>query len=165
MSKVRSQSLHLAIREQFTSPNVLLYQDMGSTILYSSSPADITALGYNFSNVTGLNIHTMSKEQLVWSLDNSDRSISVLALYNSISGNQVKCWLWYEGDTVLQFDGVMDEWQTKGQRVMFRATPAAIRSVRFPIDQVEFGTLNHVPAPGTVIRWGQQSIIIEAEQV
>jgi hypothetical protein len=163
MARSLSAGLQAATAKQFTNPIYLVSQDMGTTTLYSSTRELINYDGHDFLATLGLAVDSISNDQVSWSLDNSDRAVSVLGLLNDVGGNLVDVYLHYEGETLGRFTGVLDEWTIKGQRVYFVATSAAALGQRFPNARAENGTFNHLPAPGTKIMWGQQAIILEAE--
>ena len=158
-----TSGLEASVSAKFTDPVFLVSQDMGASVLYDSSREQITWLGQNYLATLGLRVENINRDSLDWSLDNSDRSVSVLGLTNDVGGNAVTAWLYYGGQAVTRFTGVIDSWQTSGQRVVFQATSQASKEQKFPNERFENGTFNHLPAPGTNIQWGLQTVILESE--
>lgn len=163
MSRTITGPMAVALAKQFTNPVYLITQDFGASIVRSSTREFIDYAGNDYVITTGARVESFSADRFAWSLDNSDRGISVLALGNDVGGNDVTLELYYEGEAVTLFVGVLDEWHTQGQRVVFSATSQAAKQQRFPNERAINGTFNHLPAPGSNIQWGQQSVILEQE--
>jgi hypothetical protein len=158
-----SGPLVTAIGKQFTNPIHLVKQDMGASVIYSSTRELIDYAGDDYLATNGMEVDSLGADVVSWSLDNSDRAISILALANDVGGNAVEVFLHYEGETIPVFTGVLDEWVTRGPRTYFRATSQAARFQKFPNERAELGIFNHLPAPGTNIQWGQQTVILQSE--
>ena len=158
-------ALTTAINKKFTNPIQMIAQDMGANVIYSSTQGLIDYDGQDYLGTTGAQVHQISNNTFSWSLDNSDRAYSVMALANDVGGNTVTLFMHYDGETIVRFTGVIDEWNTQGQRIMFRATSQASRLQKFPNERAENGVFNHLPPPGSSILWGLQTIILESEPV
>ncbi len=153
------------LAKRFTQPIYLVKQDMGASFIYSSSRELINYAGNNYLGSLGLAVENINNLAVTWSIDNSDRAVTALALNNAVGGNAVSVYLHYEGETILRFEGVLDEWYTQGQRVVFVATSAGARAQKFPNERAELGVFNHLPPAGTSITWGRQTIHLEAEDI
>ncbi len=164
MAKTLTGGMTTNIAKKFTNPVCLVAQDMGAAIIRSSS-RELIDYGGNDYSPNGCEIGGISNDSFTWSLDNSDRAISIMALANDVGGNLVTLYLDYEGETITRFIGVIDEWFTQGQRVVFKATSQAAKKQTFPNERAENGTFNHLPAAGSNIMWGQQSIILQPETI
>ena len=162
MPRSLTAGLQASTAKQFTNPIHLITQDMGASVIRSSTRELIDFLGNDY-NPNGAAVETYSEDSFSWSLDNSDRSISIMALGNDVGGNTVSMGIYYEGEFQELFTGVIDEWFTRGQRVIFRATSQAAKQQKFPGDRAENGVFNHLPTAGSNIMWGQQSIILSSE--
>ena len=121
-----------ATSKQFTNPIYLIEQDMGASVVRSSTRELIDFGGDDYVPLNGAAVEAISGDKLTWSLDNSDRAISIMALGNDVGGNDVTLYLHYEGNTITRFTGVIDSWITRGQRVVFVATSAAAKKAKIP---------------------------------
>lgn len=165
MARGLTAGMVTATSKRFTNPIYLIEQDMGAAILRNSTREQISHGGNDYLTNQGLAVENISNDGCVWSLDNSDRSVSILALGNSVGGLVVNVYLHYEGETITRFTGVIDEWHTQGQRVVFTATSQAAKQQKFPNERAELGTFNHLPPAGTTLTWGRQTITIQSEEI
>lgn len=157
-------NLQAATEQTFTDPIWLVELDLGGSIIRASSREEITWNALTWQE-QGLAVHQVTNDALEVSLDNSDLSISLLALANDIQGNDMKAWLHYGGYAELRFTGVMDAWDTdpNNYRVLFQGSSTAAKQGRFPPDVISEGIWNHLPPVGTVIMAGDQPITLESE--
>lgn len=164
MSRTLTGAMLTAIAKQFTSPVFLIAQDIGGVTLYHSTREQISYGGDIYQATTGAALESLTSDTIEWSLDNSNRAISVQALGGLVSGSAVAVRLYYEGEATDPFEALIDSWQTSGQRVYFSAKSAASRQQRFPNERVQNGVFNHLPPAGTVLKVGGQGIILQPDR-
>jgi hypothetical protein len=157
-------NLKTATQQQITEPIWLVECDMGATVLRASGRETLTWNSQTWDQDLGLEMMQVTPDMVEFSLDNSDRSVSLLCLGNQVKGNSVAAWLYYQGYAQARFTGVLDDWETDARqdRVKFYGSSVAAKAGKFPPDIISEGLWNHLPPPGTIIVAGSQPIILES---
>lgn len=151
-----------SIAATITDPVYLFKIDLGSQFVYASSRESIV-YDTNTYNTLGARLNSISATRVQFTLPNYDRSISALAFTGQIQTNEATVYLYYDGEVVAAFSGVLDAPQCSGDynSVVFTASDIYAPISRWPYERMTAPDFNYMPAVGTIVRLGSTELALK----
>lgn len=159
MPRTLGGSLGTAITQPITSPGYLVYLGFDPVLRYSTRET-VSYGGYSWTGEVGAQVAAVSEAAAQITLRNTDLSASSLVLNNVLADIQCVIYKRYGADAALLFDGYLDG-ATVGERVTLNAKAMATAR-KVPNKYITYPTFNFLIPPGTQIRWGLDTITLEA---
>lgn len=112
--------------------------------------------------VPGVTVESVSAAQASFSLRNEDSSISALVLTQPLDAVQVRILAWYAGEAEEIHVGVLDGAPQISDPV--RLSSRGHRGVpMYPVDRISAPEFPRITPAGTVIRWGNDQLVLEVQ--
>lgn len=148
-----------AIALPVTEPGYLVYLGFDQALRHSTRKS-LSWGGYAWTGGLGTRVASVTDLAASLELRNSDLSASALVLGNRLADIPCEIYALYDGDAVLLFSGYLDAARV-GERVTLTARAMSLAR-KVPNRYITYPTFNHLVAPGTQIRWGLDTITLEA---
>ena len=160
MTRVVSATITTAIGKKITQPAYLVELHFSPVMRFASHQQ---TTWNDEAWYTGVSVGEVSAMEANFALRNVDNSLSALVLTQRTIDLRCKIYKYYEGDAELIFDGVLGQPSEIGPRIAFLARSHVDIGV-FPDERIGPPLCNHITPAGTVIRWGNGTLELEAEQ-
>ena len=168
MTRTLPGSMPTNIGKAITNPIFLVEIDFTATNYYSSREQIAYDSGSGSNNYAPdrLEVRRIASDRAEIALANDDRAVTAAALQGQIRGNQVKIFLYYEGDAILRFVGEVDSFETqdddRGSWVVFKVTSITALKARWPNERIGPPEFNFLPQAGLQFQYGNTIYIVEA---
>lgn len=111
----------------------------------------------------GVDVESVSTTASRLVLDNADNSISALVLGAVLAEVPVKIYSCYDSNAALLHAGVMESVPPPIGRQVTVTTRGHQGAAMYPTERVSAPVFNHLTPTGTIIRWGDGELVLEAE--
>lgn len=156
-----SSQLLAEVIKTITDPVYLFQVDLGSTVIYASSREEIVYNGNTYLT-QGAALKSINDRSVSFSIPNFDRSVSAAAFIGQIQNNDCFVYLHYNGEVIGRFVGKLDAPNCSGDYnfVDFTAVDAYGLNSKWPYKRMQPPVFNHLPSPGTVLKFGNTNITL-----
>lgn len=109
----------------------------------------------------GIIVEPASLNECAFELRNHDNAVSALVLAQPLDAVEVRVFEWYDGDAVEIFTGTLDDAPEIGARVRLTARSHS-GAPTYPTERIAAPVFNHITRAGTVVKWGNGTLELEA---
>jgi len=152
------------IAKTITNPIFLIKIDFGAQFLYATTRERVMYGGDNYSYL-GATVESIDGTKLRFTLPNFNREISALALSGQIENQSVDVYLYYNGEAIGRFSGLLDSPTFSGDynTAALSCVSSYSLSKKWPATRLRPPVANHLPPAGTVIYIGPWEITLERD--